>query len=62
MEVPDFQLFHNPGVSGVTFREDEVFAETHTQTQEEDRNHATHRQEDDHVRTHCLTHTHTKSN
>lgn len=52
-----FQVFRDPGVCGLTIRAEEAFAETHTQTQEEDRNHAAHRQEDDHGRTHCHTDT-----
>lgn len=44
---------------GLTVSADEALAETNTQTQEEDRRHAAHREEDDHGRTHYSTQTHT---
>lgn len=44
---------------GLTVGTDEALAETHTQTQEEDRCHTAHREEDDRGRTHCTTQTHT---
>lgn len=48
-------------LSGLTLSADEALAETHAQTQEEDRSYAAHRQEDDHGGTHCGTQTHPDS-
>lgn len=52
-----YQIFSYSTINqcGLTILAEEAFAETHAQTQEEDRNHAAHRQEDDHGRTHCHT-------
>lgn len=44
---------------GLTVGADEALAETHTQTQEEDRRHAAHWEQDDHGWTHYGTQTHT---
>lgn len=43
---------------GLTVGTDEALAEAHTQTQEQDRCHAAHREQDDHGWTHYGTQTH----
>lgn len=52
-----FEIEIHRSDAGLALGADEALAETHAQTQEEDRRHAAHRQEDDDGRAHCGTKT-----